>query len=533
MEIKQWNPRREYTKEEEWLLKRVRRHRKLFAFLREHRQELFDKGFEAELAAMYRETGAGKEPVTPALMAMAVLLQEYAGVSDAEAVELSVVDKRWQLVLDRLGETTPAFSQGAFWDFRERLIRTQVDRRLLERTRELAKQCAGFDWKKLPFALRVAIDSSPLLGAGRVEDTINLLGHAARTLVVQAATLTGRTYEEVAQDAGIPLVLETSIKAGLDLCWDNPGALTEALGRLTEQLDSLQRWIARQVKRVDIDMLQRRLETLARIRAQNLEPEPAEPTHVRIRQGTAEDRLISIEDPEMRHGRKSQTRRFDGYKRHIAVEMDTGLIVACALTPANHPEALAAESIEADLVTQGLTIGTLHIDRGYLGSSVVANVLARHGELVCRPWPVANNNGLFAKTDFDINVKDNIITCPNGQSMPLQFGQTVAFDAEVCAPCPLRSQCTTAKPDRGRTVRIAHDERLQKRLRKQVATTRGRQKLRERVVVEHKLAHISQRQGNRARYRGVRKNLFDLRRAATIQNLEVIQRVDTEFRNAA
>ena len=97
---------------------------------------------------MYPDTGAGTEPVMPAMMAMAVLLQEYAGVSDAEVVELTVMDKRWQSALGRLGERTPAFSQGAFRDFRERLIRHDMDRRLLERTRELARKTEEFDWKR-------------------------------------------------------------------------------------------------------------------------------------------------------------------------------------------------------------------------------------------------------------------------------------------------------------------------------------------------------------------------------------------------
>ncbi len=192
MEIRNWNPKQERTNEEEYLLKRLKRNKKLFAFLRENRQELFDEEFQAELALMYRDTGAGKEPVTPAMMAMAVLLQEYAGVSDAEAVELTVVDKRWQLVLGQLGETRPAFSQGAFWDFRARLIRHDMDRRLLERTRELARKTKGFDWKKLPQQVRVAMDSSPLEGAGRVEDTLNLLAHAARKIVTGAAPLEQR-----------------------------------------------------------------------------------------------------------------------------------------------------------------------------------------------------------------------------------------------------------------------------------------------------------------------------------------------------
>ncbi len=74
------------------------------------------------------------------------------------------------------------------------------------------------------------------------------------------------------------------------------------------------------------------------------------------------------------------------------------------------------------------------------------------------------------------------------------------------------------------TVTIAANERLQHRLRRLQASPRGRAKLRERAAVEHRLAHLSRRQGRRARYRGVRKNLFDLRRACAIQNLETIQR---------
>lgn len=86
----------------------------------------------------------------------------------------------------------------------------------------------------------------------------------------------------------------------------------------------------------------------------------------------------------------------------------------------------------------------------------------------------------------------------------------------------LRTQCTMATPG-GRTVAIAEDERLQQRLRKLVATPAGRRRLRERVV-EHRLAHVGQRQGRRARYHGTRANLFDLRRACAVQNLETAHR---------
>jgi len=126
-----WEPRRSYTRQEEFILRRLGRTRKLFGFLRNHRDEIFDGTFQDELATMYRDSGAGKEPLPPALLAMACILQSYMGISNAETVELTVVDLRRQMVLDRLGWGEPAFSQGAPFEFRERLIRSDTDRRLL------------------------------------------------------------------------------------------------------------------------------------------------------------------------------------------------------------------------------------------------------------------------------------------------------------------------------------------------------------------------------------------------------------------
>lgn len=118
----------------------------------------------------------------------------------------------------------------------------------------------------------------------------------------------------------------------------------------------------------------------------------------------------------------------------------------------------------------------------------------------------------------------SISTCPAGETESIVFGTVTEFDPEVCDPCELRAKCTAAVAGSGRTVSIAADERLQQRLRKHLATPRGRARLRERVGVEHKLAHLVRRQGRRARYRGTRKNLFDLRRASAVQNLEAIHR---------
>ena len=524
MAIDRWRPRQGYTKQEEALLHRLRKTRKLFAFLRDYRHELFDDAFQAELESMYRDTGAGSDPTPPALLAMALLLQSYRGVSDAEAVELTVMDLRWQMVLDRLGSAESAFAQDTLREFRERLIRTDMDRRLLERTVEFARRTKAFDWRKLPKDLRVAIDSSPLEGAGRVEDTINLLGHAARKIVLCAADLLGWTAERVAIAAGIPVLLESSVKKALDLEWSDPDAKAQAVDTLARQIESLEAWLREKLpEEMKKPPLKEHIETLAQIRTQDLEPDPSGGGKMRIRQGVAAERRVSIEDPDMRHGRKSKTKRFNGFKRHIALDLDTDLIVAGAITPANRPEEEAAPALKIDIDSMKRRIAELHIDRGYVASPLVSEVIADGGEVICKPW-VPRNGKLFTKTDFKINMRDMTITCPAGEVERIDLGADVEFDAQACDRCPLRAQCTTAAPGTGRSVTIADNERLQHRLRKLVATPRGRERLRERIPVEHSLAHVGRRQGRRARYRGTRKNLFDLRRTSAVQNLETIDR---------
>ena len=521
--MERWEPRQAVTKQEQFILKRLEKRRKLFAFLRRHRHELFDDEFQAELESMYRDTGAGKDPVPPAQLAMALLLQGYLGLSDFDAVEATVLDLRWQMVLGSLGATEPPFSQGALQGFRDRLIAHDMDRRLLERTVELARRTEEFDWKKLPKTLRVAIDSAPLEGAGRVEDTINLLGHAGRKVAECAAGMLDWSTERVCREAGAPLLAESSVKKALDLDWSDPAQKASAARVLAMQLASLQEWIATNLKQeLKKPPLKDEVETLVQLINQDLEPDP-DGGGMKIRDGVAPDRRVSVEDREMRHGRKSKSKRFNGYKRHIATDLDSGLILSGAITPANRPEDEAAPDLAGDIEKQGLKIDALFIDRGYVKAALVDEVLGRGGEIVCRPW-IPRSKRAFTKTAFKINMRDLTITCPAGEVEPIEFGSVTEFDPEACDHCPQRAKCTAAAPGTGRSVNIAEDERLQHRLRKHLATPRGRERLRERVGVEHKLAHLVRRQGRRARYRGVRKNLFDLRRASAIQNLEAIQR---------
>ena len=523
--MERWKPKVECSARERRLLKLAGKSRKLFVFLREHRHELLGDAFQTELRAMYRKTGQGEEPQSPALMCMALLLQAYTQTSDAEAVCLSATDSRWRMVLGTLEQSddVPAFSQGGLQQFRDRLIACEMDRRLLERTVEVAKATKGFDAKKTPKSLRVGVDSRPLEGAGRVEDTINLLGHAGRKIAECIALTLGTKVEEVCQQADVPLLMASSIKAGLDIDWSAPDAKANALNRLCRQLDRLTTWVAKQPTDSIDAPLSRYIEALAQVRAQDLEPRAD--GGVQIRQGVAADRRISIEDAEMRHGRKSKSKRFNGYKQHISTDLDTDLVLACAVTPANRPEEEAADALQEDMARLDLFPEALFIDRAYINSALTEDVARSGGTIFCKPWRGAGvTPGLFGKRDFKVNVRDGTITCPAGEVEAFEPGAVVHFDPEACGPCPMRANCTQAASGKGRSVTMGDNEQLQKKLRTLQQTHAGREVLRDRVAVEHRLAHLANRQGPKARYRGTRRNVFDLRRLSAVQNLETLAR---------
>jgi len=494
---------------------------KLFVFLRHQRHEIFDEEFQEELGAIYRDGVLGRPAIPPAKLALATILQAYTGVSDDEAVEATVMDRRWQLVLDCMDVEKPPFSKGTLVGFRKALIERDLDRRLVERTVEVARRRGGFGERRL----RAALDSSPLWGAGRVEDTYNLLGHALRKALGVIARQQGRGLAEVAEEAGAPMVDGTrSLKAALECDWDDPDERALALRRVIEALDAVEGYLDEQLLRPNRDgeaaAVEARMRIARRVREQDVKEAPGEAPEL-IR-GVAKERLVSVEDPRMRHGRKSKSVRFCGYKRHILRDLDTELVRAVGVTLANAPEASVTGAIAEDLEHQeGAELSELHVDRAYLSSELVRD-RPPELEVYCKAWRVSNGER-FPKTAFEMDWERGSLRCPAGIEMPFEPGGVVRFPKKTCAECPLRERCTKSKRG-GRSVSIHPDERLLEELRERQRTPEGRAKLRERVKVEHSLAHIGHWQGDRARYVGERKNLFDLRRSAVVHNLHVIAR---------
>jgi Transposase domain (DUF772) len=364
-----WRPPVEPGPDERTVMRLIKR-AKLFVFLRQQRHEIFDERFQLELAEIYDDVDLGRPPVPPARLALATVLQAYTGVSDDEAIEATMMDRRWQLVLGCMDAKRPPFSKGTLVGFRKALIERDLDRRLVERTVEVARSHGGFASKRL----RAALDSSPLWGAGRVEDTYNLLGHALKKALGVIASQQGLGLAEVAAEAGAGLVTSaTSLKAALDLDWDDPEERKLALVGVLDALEAVEAYLSDGGGGGPGPEASAGIRIARRVREQDVLPAEEVPGGLPVvRRGVARERLVSVEDPQMRHGRKSRSTRFDGYKRHVLRELDTGLVRAVGLTPANAPEASVTGSIAEDLSRQpDAELAELHIDRAYLSSDLV------------------------------------------------------------------------------------------------------------------------------------------------------------------
>ncbi len=516
-----WNPPIELSEAEQAIISRIKR-AKLFIFLRHNRHHLFDQEFQTELAMMFKDSTVGHCPVPGAQLALALILQAYTGVSDLEVIEALLMDRRWQLVLDCHDCQNPPFSKGTLVNFRQAMIDFGLDQRLIEQTVEIAKERGGFGSSNL----RAALDSSPLWGAAKVEDTYNLLGHALRKAVRLIAQSNGQAIADVANNTQVnDLVTVTSLKACLDLNWDQPTERSYALELILNALDRLESSLQKKTQSEQHQDAQKVLSVARQIQSQDVTIDFQGKPILSI--GVAKNRRIAIEDPDMCHGRKSRSQRFDGYKRHVLRDLDMGVVRAVGLTPANVPEAIVTSAMDVDLKAQKVKMIELHIDRAYLTSSWVKE-RPQDLTIFCKAWRVLSGNR-FTKTDFLLDWEQSLIRCPNQVTIAFEQGKTVHFPASECTICPLRERCNTSVI--GRSVSIHLDEALIHELRERQSTSVGRAKLRERSAVEHSLAYFSQWQGDCARYICWRKKLFDLRRVAVVHNLHVIARLDQSAPN--
>jgi len=519
--LQSWDPPVEVGVVEERLL-RLAKKQPLWRFLRENRHLILDERVRSALRSMYATSGRGLA-VSPERLALALVLQVAFGLSDQEVPIRTATDRLWRVILDALDEEAdvPLFSQGTVFNFRERARESGFLDVLLERTVELARETGGFSHKRL----RALIDSSPLLGAGRVEDTFNLIGRAIRRLVEVAADETGRCAADVAAELSLTVVSAKSVKAGLDVDWRRSDARDSALGELLSQLRRVETWLEEQIPKevVGRPPVSTALQTVHELVDQDVEPDPTSPLgevgHPQIRKGGA-DRVISLSDRDMRHGRKSKTKLFTGYKRHVLVDGDVpGLVVGVHVDAANAKEFVAAAPLMQGAEKSGFTITEAHVDRGYLPSEGMHARRRAGMKLITKPPTIRERPGRFSKLNFSYDAPADELTCPGGRTVRVRSLQA-AFSANGCIGCPHTARCLPASGRK--VVRLHPHEAFHREMAAELGTPAGRDARRQRVAVEHALARFGAVQGRRARYRGLAKNQCHAVAVAIVVNLHVL-----------
>lgn len=500
--------------------------RTFYGYLASQRHELFR---DEDFAALYCRDN-GRPSVPPGLLATALVLQTYDGVSDDEAKQRADYDLRWKVALGIELEARP-FAKSTLQEFRAQLIVHDQARAIFQRSLEIAKRRGV--WKKghPPHErqhMKLALDTTHILGRGAVKDTYNLLADGIAQVLRALAKLGPYELMELAEEVGCARYVQgPSLKGQADVDWTDPKArqrfLAEIVADAEELLDLVRGTRSDLTKDSPEDKeLVAAAEMLACILGQDIERDETGP---RLKRGVAPDRLIAIHDPEMRHGRKSSSQRFNGHKAQVAVDTDSQLITAVEVLTGNASDAeRALEVVEASETATGCEVVEVIGDCAY-GAGQTRADFAATGRTILAKVPEIDNQGLFTKTVFQIDLERGTCTCPNGQTTadlrPAKGGGgTFVFAAEACAACPLRSQCTRSK--RGRTVQLNPHEALLQQARELQANPAFTEARRRRQVVEHRIARLVQLGIRQARYFGRTKTLFQVCIAAAVANLTLL-----------
>jgi hypothetical protein len=323
----------------------------------------------------------------------------------------------------------------------------------------------------------------------------------------------------VAPEAGAEVGSASRRKAAVERDGETPQARQQALGQGLAALDAVERWLPTPGEAAQAPRVVASLAAARQVQAQEVAGQAD--GRPQLRQGGAPARRSTIADAEMRHGRTSRRQRSAGDKRQVGRDLERGRVRAVGVPPANGPEASVTAPRVADRTAHAVPRRAWHLDRASLSRPLVRERPAGR-EIFCQAWP-GRHGTRFPQTACVLEWEAGTRRCPHAVTRPFQAGGVVHFPATTCAVCPLHAHCTRSV--RGRSLAMHPDARLWSALRARQQAPEGRATLRERIAVAHPLAHVGRWQGERARSRGQRKNLCDLRRAAVIHNLHVLARM--------
>ena len=471
----------------------------MFAFLAEHRGQLFPDEDYADLFT----PGVGRPSLPATRMAAVLTLQALHDLSDRECAEAVRCDLRWKVACG-LSLLDEGFDPSTLTYWRRRIATSERPHRINDAIRRVIEATGLLRGRR-----RRTVDSTIVDDAVATQDTVTQLIGAIR-----------RVRREV---VGAPEVIAEHCSAH---DYDDPGKPAiawddaDARERLVDALVSDAHRLLGHLPEAELGpRAAEAVALLALIAGQDVEPvEGSDGTdgRWRIAQRVAPDRVISTVDPDTRHVHKTVARRQDGFKGHLAIEPDTGIITDCALTKAtgadNHEAAVGLELLDGEDSPV-----TVLADSAY-GSGEFRAELAERGHTDrVKPAPVPRIiAGGFTVDDFTVDHAAGTATCPNGLTRTISRSGWATFGA-ACTGCPLRARCTRSRA--GKTLRVsAHDARSRAARRAARDPDWLAEYRQHRPMVERTIAWLT-RGNRRLRYRGVIKNDHWLHHRAAALNL--------------
>ena len=361
---------------------------------------------DADFAEFYCPDN-GRDSVPPSLPAVALLLQSHDRVSDAEAKARADFDlrwkvARWKVALGIEAEDRP-FAKSTLQVFRAQLVLHGKVREVFESSLRLARESGYLKGR----GMRVALDPTNILGRGAVKDTCNLLADGIVKLLRAPAAVEQAPVREWAQARGYERYLGSSVKGEAAIDWSDRQARTALLAGIVADADRLLE-LSRQAQgelREESAERQRIVaaaELLGQLLLQDVERAEG---GMSLKDGVSRDRMMSVHDPEMRHGHQSSRRRFDGHKAAIVVDTGSQLITAVEVLPGNAPDNLGAlDLVEAGEANTGVPVAEAMGDAAY-GDGDTRQAFADAGRTLIARVAGRPNRTHFPKEDFHIDLE--------------------------------------------------------------------------------------------------------------------------------
>jgi len=460
-------------------------------------------------------SGTGRPSIPPSQLAKVMLLQHRTGVSDEQAMECVGWDLRWKVALG-LPIDHRGWHPTSLTKFRARLLLHKKEGLALENTLRLARELGLLDGP-----IEQIVDSTPMLGAAATQDTVRLVRFGVRRLIDAVTAADG--------DAGRSLV------DGLEFDYQKPGEKPECQWRLKAERERMLTRVATDAQRamlaveqadglLEDEQVKAAYELLGDLIGQDFDVDPDGVP--RLHRGTRPGRIISTIDPEMQHGRKSSSQRFDGYKLSAAVSNTSEpLIMAVHVAPGGESDGPQAKHL-IDSQPPEQRPQRIVGDTAYGNGVVRAELAERHVDVLA-PVPEGEIlEGRVGKRDFTIDPAAGTVTCPAGHTATITTSKkgvrTARISRAACGACPLKDQCCPGRPSR--QIALGEHEELMIAARQALNDPDTAAHLRHtRPRIERLLGLLAVRYGARkSRYIGSAKATLHASWAAALVNLNPI-----------